>query len=114
MPESRLIRRVAELPQVGGRQLQWIPQVRNATNEACEDNDNLQWTQAKVLQSLRRNGNVLPTGLDDMLPDAGGNPWFNMTKYWEREVVAWTRMTARSAGSGWSWPQHATHVSAGL
>ena len=36
----------------------------------------------KVRQSLSRNGNILPAGLDFTLPYGAGEPWYNPLEQW--------------------------------
>ena len=90
MDLDRITRHVVELPEdqaTGrgkGRNHQWLVRIM----KEVESEDQLWSAYTRIKQSLRRNGNVLPTGFDPTLPDLdnSGKLWYHPTDRWASDV----------------------------
>ena len=91
MVPERITRYVVEYPEeraVGtgnGRQHQW----KHRVWAAIQDDEDLWRAWTRVRQSLQRNGNVLPDGLDLTWPDLDGKHRYKPVATWKRNVERW-------------------------
>ena len=107
MPLDRTTRTVAFTPRpkkarrgLGGKEAysHWFPRTKKML-KAPELRDPLQ----RIKQCLRRNGGILPTGLDGTLPNMDGYLWYQPIRQWGEDVTEYIQKeelkAARSAGT---------------
>ena len=96
MDPSRHVRHVVELPEGKaicgqGANHHWMHRIM----AIMKDEPDLERAYKRMKQSLQRNGNVLPTGLDPTLPslDNSGDLWYSPTESWNKALDWWLKQT---------------------
>ena len=96
MDPNSIVRSVAEEPEekaVKGRARQYHWMTR--TLKTLNGDTTLRTAYRLIEQSLLRNSNALPVGLDPTLPheDNAGRLWYNPSKAWDKAVKQWVKST---------------------
>ena len=98
-PDSRLVRFITESALGAGTRGQerrhWKKRIA-ATLTAAQADPALSSEHTLLRQSLHRNANILPRGLDATLPDTNGYPWYAPVARWRRAAA--THANAQQRG----------------